>query len=275
MQTSSLTVGPFRKIARAEELFADALSRIETWAASNPITSRSVLSEDHRRIDAILAVATEPPLEEVSLVIGDALHNLRSALDGLVWNLAHMDVAPSRPRDVQFPVVSTPKQWRDAAKKLPTVPPAALSKILEFQFLELAAPGASFVSILHDLDIRDKHHDFLTAHGQILDIELGDLKIGTDVETQLGPIEGNLRLAGINGATLASMPFSQPIRADIDPGGYTRFSISYEVHVYDGFALSMHALAATFPTTTRAIIDAICGELGSEGSDAAAADALG
>ena len=51
--------------------------------------------------------------------------------------------------------------------------------ILEFQFLDHTQPGASFVKVLHDLDIRDEHHNFLTAHGQIQEIELEDLKIGT------------------------------------------------------------------------------------------------
>lgn len=257
MQISSLTAGPYRKIVRAEELFTDAQTRLETWAENNPVTSQFVLSEDRQRIDLILSVAAEPPLEDISLVIGDALHNLRSALDGLVWNLAHVDRAPERPRDVQFPVTVTQKQWKEAAKKLPTVPPSALEKIREFQCLD-DAPGISFVKVLHDLDIRDKHHDFLTAYGQVLAIDIDNLTVHVDAPTTIFPIETNARLTTIDGATLASLRFSEPLRRGIDPGGESRFGMTYAVDVAGGHVLTSADLAASFPATTRAIIGAIC-----------------
>lgn len=254
----SIIERPARKIARAEFHFAEALNRMESWARDNPVSAQTVVSEDRKRIDAVLAVATEPPLEDVSLAIGDAIHNLRSALDGMTWNLAHLNGAPDRPRDIQFPVTNTGKQWRDAAKKLSSLPPETLARMLEMQPKSMESPSFSFVGILHDLDIRDKHHDFLRTHGQVQGIEL-NATIGVDADTVMGPIEAFPRMPKIHGTRLASLPFSKPIWEGVDAGGRVQFAISFEVEVYaDVLSLELSQMAATFPAMTTAVMDEIC-----------------
>jgi hypothetical protein len=49
----------------------------------------------------------EPP-RVFGLILGEATHNLRSALDHLAWQLANVDGDPPKPKSVQFPIYEKP-----------------------------------------------------------------------------------------------------------------------------------------------------------------------
>src|SRR5260221_6201230 len=55
-------------------------------------------------------VVTEPPLEELALIFGDILSNLRSALDYLVWQLV-LNSGRKPGRQTAFPIVKRQKDW--------------------------------------------------------------------------------------------------------------------------------------------------------------------
>ena len=53
-----------------------------------------------------------PPGPEFGLIVGEAVHNLRSALDHVAWQLANLDGVPADPNGVQFPMLtSEPKDF--------------------------------------------------------------------------------------------------------------------------------------------------------------------
>lgn len=54
--------------------------------------------------------------EEVSLFVGDIVHNMRSALDHLYWDLAcrHSGGTPPNPRSVQFPIERTEENYEES-----------------------------------------------------------------------------------------------------------------------------------------------------------------
>ena len=58
---------------------------------------------------------------EWSAIVGDALHNLRSALDCFVVGLAESNLARALTADeerrLQFPICATPNQWNDQVVK--------------------------------------------------------------------------------------------------------------------------------------------------------------
>lgn len=67
----------------------------------------------------VYAHFTEPP-SLWSQLAGDALHNLRSSLDALVYALVrhHVgDLSESHERNLQFPICSTSKQFADEARR--------------------------------------------------------------------------------------------------------------------------------------------------------------
>jgi hypothetical protein len=100
-------------------------------------------------------------------VLGDCLHNLRSALDAGVWELAHVDgAAPSNPRLVQFPFCERAEDWeRRLDGPLAGLPADLLAKLEAIQPYNHSAGGArtSALSLLNTLDIEDKHKAGISA----------------------------------------------------------------------------------------------------------------
>jgi hypothetical protein len=119
---------PNLKHARAVALFREFQGRIETWSAGQPFTTDKVISDDGLLASVILRVRQPPPIDEWAVIFGDAVHNLRSALDSLVWELAHFDgQVPRNPRGLYFPVVTDSMKWPRAAEMLESCPTKRLS----------------------------------------------------------------------------------------------------------------------------------------------------
>src|SRR3954452_1429230 len=90
------------KVDRATAHYADLKARIDAWFASDPYRLESVIADDRCNWTLYLRVDRPPRLVEWATILGDCLHNLRSALDAAVWELAHRDgAAPTNPRQVQ------------------------------------------------------------------------------------------------------------------------------------------------------------------------------
>jgi hypothetical protein len=100
-----------------------------------------------------------PVREDFSLILGDALHNTRSALDHLMWQLAS---PAKRGRKTYFPIFSDAATCKatdigkeqfvsaNAAKRIKDAEPYKRGK-------------GNDLWILNKLDIADKHHELLTS----------------------------------------------------------------------------------------------------------------
>ena len=153
-----ISTWPDLKHARAIALFREFQGRIETWSAGQPFTTDKTLSEDGLTASVILRVKHPPPLDEWALVFGDAVHNLRSALDSLVWELAHFDGhEPRRPRDLYFPIVTEEENWPRAANMLESCPEAVVERIRLMQPFLIPDAGPSGLEVLAHLNNQDKH----------------------------------------------------------------------------------------------------------------------
>jgi hypothetical protein len=91
-----------------------------------------------------------PPSPSTSVLVGDALHDLRSALDHTVWQLAR---APSEAN--QFPIFSSPEGFQKKRKRyLRSVPTEHWAQIESYQ----PYPGRDqTLAILAALNDADKH----------------------------------------------------------------------------------------------------------------------
>jgi hypothetical protein len=98
-----------------------------------------------------------PPPPLASVLVGEALANLRSSLDYVVWQLAQ---APSRSN--QFPLCDN-RDWFESkrATYLAAVPPPMCDKIERFQ--PYPNSGNGLLGILATLNNADKHRLLLTA----------------------------------------------------------------------------------------------------------------
>jgi hypothetical protein len=144
------------KVDRASKHGMELYNAVQAFLKSYPFTFTNNPDSSGRRIISIASMKPVPT--EFSLMMGDAVHNLRSALDLLacqVFCLANPDDKDYS--HLEFPIKNTPELYRDAlnSKKFRLIGPQALSI---FERLEPYRLGSDHdLWLLHRLDIQDKH----------------------------------------------------------------------------------------------------------------------
>lgn len=144
-------VGFESKFARAFSLVDDLEQQISNYLQAEPveITERNEPSGDL----VVTARARVRPPAEWSLLVGDALHNARSALDHLAWQLVDMHGGP--PDRSRFPFKDGPVGFGDELRNaLPKVPAEIRQQVRDLQPWR---GGDDRLWLLHHLDIVDKH----------------------------------------------------------------------------------------------------------------------
>ena len=128
-------------------------------------------SESTRRALFVEAHKSIPP--DFGLIIGDAIHGLRSALDLATWEIVS-PLGPKKPEKVQFPFVKDPKDF-EAALASREVKRASKDIVDQFRAAKPYPRGNDDLFGLHMLDIADKHK-VLTPSVAVLSINALDLK---------------------------------------------------------------------------------------------------
>ena len=162
------------KINRAEEL-RNALDK-EIWEFLQDERNRATMRAD---ADAqtgyhILSLQTVPDLsafqQRTSVIVGEIVHDLRSTLDHLTWQLAchNTNENPLYPRTVQFPIEDRPADFTKRCEEkgwIGEVAPAHQAVIKRYQPVPgLNPPSQQFwaryvheLALLRDLSNADKH----------------------------------------------------------------------------------------------------------------------
>jgi len=149
------------KLARANKLAAETHQDFVAWRESGSPHTRAEFSTDRKTALLRAALPSEPPIDDWALRYGDAVHNYRSALDGLAWEVAHLDGA--RPHSnaaskLYFPMAKTESRWDELARTtLASVPDDVLARIRSVQPFMASDPRAFALPLLHKLDLDDKH----------------------------------------------------------------------------------------------------------------------
>lgn len=112
----------------------------------------------NRRVWAQWVAETVPSYERAAVLLGDAIHNLRAAMDHAVWAITPEAVRLAYPRRVAFPLHSTEKLYKDWLKSRkswygPTV-------LAVFEWAQPYAASANEIHPLHILQYlsnTDKH----------------------------------------------------------------------------------------------------------------------
>lgn len=121
-------------------------------------------------LEHIYRPVNPPPVaDHWSAVVGDALHNLRSALDHLADQLVRLNGGSPNKR-TQFPVLLRPSRWNPCTNcSEPAVPrvgggisAAAQAVIEEIQPYKGTETG-QWLARLHELNVIDKHRRFVIA----------------------------------------------------------------------------------------------------------------
>jgi hypothetical protein len=102
------------KIRRAGEHINFLKAELTAWKDSDPYSAVKKHNANGSRHSIVVHLKHKAPIERWSLIAGDVIHNLRSALDHLIYAVAaHESKQPIPPqwKKIQFPIVSDPAKY--------------------------------------------------------------------------------------------------------------------------------------------------------------------
>jgi hypothetical protein len=150
------------KLARARMHAQTLGASVAEWQ-SHPLSAHGEISEDRRKYKLVLDdFPVVPPVELWGMLIGDCVHNLRSALDNLCFSAARLKRdPPADPRGIQFPIFDTREPYEgNAARTLKQLPDAAVRLLEHFQPFQKGAADEirkHSLMMLQHLSNQDKH----------------------------------------------------------------------------------------------------------------------
>jgi hypothetical protein len=156
-----LSLWPQLKFARARQLFLELSAKVDLHATSTVKGLRGEVGSEGLSATFHARITTPAPTYEWSLILADSIHNYRTALDALTWELAHLDGA--RPhvkfsKQIYFPICSSATQWRKQVEgPLASIPKDLLERLHSLQPYHVPPVDSAVGTILHRLDIADKH----------------------------------------------------------------------------------------------------------------------
>jgi hypothetical protein len=224
---AGVSTWPYVKVARAREHLTHLHAAARLWVADDPVATRQEISEDRMRWSLVSVVRQPPPLNQWSTIVGDCVHNLRSALDAAVWELSSLSGNPAHPDWVAFPIVSTPKEWNDRLKRgLHAVPDHIIERVKAVQPMMLDPEDRSGdpLAILARLNNDDKHRSSLACG-----LDANEVKLHWSLTHNDNPGAPQLRLDDLSledGRVLAEYDAESPI---LDSRG--EFTLGYALTI--------------------------------------------
>jgi hypothetical protein len=174
-----------RAFAHSQDLTARIRERVRGDVDDNLSIGKHYDATDECFI-FVLEEYTPPEVErEWSLVVGDAIHNARSALDYLAWQIVRLGAGPHpplKPTAVQFPILSRPPQpgvtaaqafEREAKRRLPGADKTHLSVVQRYQPIinQPSDPNSHPFAMLNLLSNHDKHRSLRLVEHFLYDFE--------------------------------------------------------------------------------------------------------
>lgn len=146
------------------------------------------------------------PPTRLSLIVGDAIHNLRASLDNLVWPLSGMPTGKERER-IEFPIYDDRTRYQSTVnQKLFGVDPRAAAMIERLQPYNALGTGPRFgpplLMVLQHLSNFEKHRalHFIWSATIRARVDVEEIPIGQEMRSAL--LE--------DGAELARFKFARP-----------------------------------------------------------------
>lgn len=231
-----ISTWPYQKVARARQHAHELIAAVDAWNARNLYRCPIELDQDRVSLRVIQVAMPNNPVADWALSFGDALHNVRVALDGLAWELAHLNGAtPSDPSKVFFPIFESPERFKKAADRdYAHLHPRFVDRIRDLQPFMLDDPDQSWLSIIRRFDNDDKHRArvFTAPALSEASFHFGGMKMSEKVVNEGEPqIETRTPLTSIPvGEALAVINFGVEI-AEFSPDAYAIVSTEAVVEI--------------------------------------------
>lgn len=149
------------KIRRAKKLITELDTEIAAFLATNPAKcSAEILTAPDGRQQVTISMSAEPVPEEIGLIVGDVIHNLRAALDLMACDLVR--AKHSNDKSVYFPFCEQPEDL-DKMVKQKNFNRAGPEAITLLHQLKPYRGGNAALRAIHDLDVQDKHQSLIPA----------------------------------------------------------------------------------------------------------------
>lgn len=154
------------KVDRADKHVSDLETEVRAFRDSSPYQA---IGKEYRNPEAgqygfewTVEVLRQPPLY-LGAIAGDAIHNLRSALD-ILWRQTWYPGGGGRSNSkIQFPIFETPEDFEARFRRV--VKPRERMAVALLKQIEPYSGGKTGIHELHRLDIADKHHVLLAIGG--------------------------------------------------------------------------------------------------------------
>lgn len=155
MSKDHLTHSAYLKIDRATE----HINEINKILRENPPFSYVVQTNIQARECAALVKRNKPLIERIACISGDAIHNLRTALDHVYWSIVSPCVSDVKARkNIQFPHSKTWAGLNEAvSNRMAQKVSADFFKVLINLKPYSEKGGNKLLSLIHTLDVEDKH----------------------------------------------------------------------------------------------------------------------
>jgi hypothetical protein len=155
--------GTHAKLDRAREHAKTLESEIRAWNNQIPFSATKQVNPEQTRFGVVVKVHHQPPLKRWSVIFGDFVHNLRCALDHMVYLIAVHETNQDPPckkwRDLAFPIAETPKRFSDIQSRrigiLSDPVRAAIESVQPYNRKHSEDPPA--LLMLSEFDNADKH----------------------------------------------------------------------------------------------------------------------
>lgn len=147
------------KLLQAGNHFLSLEQEVERWNNENTLLAPTKASiTNPNGLELFMPTEPVPPLLLWSARFGDGVHNLRVALDRLAFEVCHLEgTMPTKPNSIYFPIAEEESRWEDKVRHLGTIPRSILARMREVQPWYRAVPRAHPLSLIHAMDIVDKH----------------------------------------------------------------------------------------------------------------------
>jgi len=219
-------IGPRIKVERAKEHALQLQSEIEAFLDRKPY--QLIVESEPKSGDKIYRVkVSEQPPVRWGTIIGDVVHNLRTALDYLAYQLVVANNYTPH-KYTYFPICDSKKKFEaDGLKKVKDASPKAKHLI---ESVKPYQGGNTALWRIHRLDIQDKHHLLFTVGSALKNVIMkvtfsGDMALGREEikfppyilnpADRLYPLEDGMEVFRFKGSDLVVA--SNEVMEEFDP----------------------------------------------------------
>jgi len=195
------------KLSRAKEHLDILYQEITRWKQSEPCVVFKEPNADAGDYSWWAEIVKATPLIRWSLITGDIVHNLRSSLDNMVWELAVLKSgpAPPRPKIIQFPIADDPDGFRSELYRIAALSAEAQARIERAQPYNRKHPELPpLLGLVRDFKNLDKHRLLNVVVANVQQGRISFTYSWTRVPDEitpsydLGPIEGRTKVAALS-----------------------------------------------------------------------------